>query len=480
MKMTSAADLGFLVLILCGMGMSSAVRQVAVMEGQTLLLTCLKGPGSMDWTRDLTNNVNVVLFLNDNKGYDKDNKYSIHNFSSSEYTLSVSAVTFKDEGTYTCHSYGDRTTTRIYNVTVLGVPKITYTKHEGRTLIRCSVKGNAPATISWQFGNGIHLEARPQHTKQESNGKWITEISESIKILRRKVTVKCLLHNPSLAHSPVVRFVTIENKKIQQYSTQASITETTTWRPTSDIPNLHALTHITGKTGHTETIMMKTSQYTETTGTINTTSTLDSVSSTLVNTSFTTDNTTSITDNSTRNDTTDILRVPEKSPEAQKGSASLFITSVTALIICLLIVVTFLIVKLRREHVNWKLEKEESDQSVESGKSKSSGEENKPTVSLGFLKSNFRKYKAEKDALGKQPSASTSASTFESNSASASTSASTFESNSTSASASASASAAASHPASHTVEVIVENHTSNGIQHPNHGAASSPVKETEL
>lgn len=112
----------------------------------------------------------------------------------------------------------------------------------------------------------------------------------------------------------------------------------------------------------------------------------------------------------------------EKAPPERRqggGSSSLFICAVTALIICLLIVVTFLVVKLRRAHKKWKLgkcqqwqvlnyyrlclhhsslknlmtnlpvcfhkEKEESDQSVESGKSKSSGEERKPKVSLGKL-----------------------------------------------------------------------------------------------
>ncbi|XP_062392607.1 cytotoxic and regulatory T-cell molecule [Sardina pilchardus] len=451
MKMTHATDLGFLVMILCGMGMSQAVRHVTVMEGERLTLTCRKSPGIMDWKNDR----NELLFFNDIKAY-QDKRYSILSFTSSDYTLAVSPVTLKDEGMYTCMHYSSsspETTVRRYNVTVLGAPEITYTKHGDRTLVKCSAKGSTPPVVSWQIGSGIDLEARPQHTKQDKTGKWTTEVNISIKVLTRKETLKCVLLDPTSPGSLGVRFVIIENEEFEQYSTQTSSTAQTATSPTShttDSPHVSTHFTITGGTEHMDTTNMETSQYTD--PNINMTSTEGS-SSMPVNTSSTLDNSTSVTENDTRNFTEEVNERPGR---RQGGSASLFITAVTALIICLLVVVTFFVVKLRRAHKKWKLEKEESDQSVESGKSKSSGEEGKPKVSLGFLKSNFRKHKAGEGALGQQTSASTSASTLASN-----------------------PSAATSHSASHTVEVIVENNASNGIeQTQNHGAA--PVKETEL
>ncbi|XP_063058745.1 cell adhesion molecule 3 [Engraulis encrasicolus] len=247
--MTGATHLHFLVLMLCGLGVCSAMRQVAVVEGQRLLLSCLKAPGSMDWTRRRNNN-DVVLFLNDVKGYDKENKYNLHNFSSSEYTLSVYPVTFKDEGIYICHTYGDKTTTRRYNVTVLGEPQISSTKHQDRTLVKCSVRGNTPALdLSWQFGNAIHLEAQPQHSRQESNGRWTSEISHSIQVLRKRLVVKCILRNPTLPHAEV-RFITLENTKTRPLSTQASKTEATTWQTPTDIPSVSKTTASTGSLQH--------------------------------------------------------------------------------------------------------------------------------------------------------------------------------------------------------------------------------------
>ncbi|XP_041947148.1 cytotoxic and regulatory T-cell molecule [Alosa sapidissima] len=452
MKMTHATDLSFLVLILCGIGMSSAVTHVTVMEGERLTLKCRKSPGHMDWK----NKRDEVLFFNNIKAC-LDSRYSILSFSGSDYTLAVSPVTFKDEGMYSCYHYSNnspKVTVRRYNVTVLGAPKITYTKHGDRTLVKCSAKGNTPPVVSWQIGSGIDLEARPQYKKQDKTGKWTTEDIISIKVLTREETLKCVLLDPTLRSPLGVRFVTLENKEFKQYTTQTSTAQmsTSATSHTTDSPHVSTYFSITGGTDHMNTTSMETSQHTDTN--INTTSTLEGSSSTPVNTSSTLDNSTSVTENVTRNFTEE---VNEKQERREGGSASLFITAVTALIICLLIVVTFFVVKLRRAHKKWKLEKEDSDQSVESGKSKSSGEEGKPKVSLGFLKSNFRKYRSKEGAFGTQTSASTSASTLASNPTSG----------------------AASHSASHTVEVTVENHAINGIKPTqNHGAA--PVKETEL
>ncbi|XP_062391603.1 cytotoxic and regulatory T-cell molecule-like [Sardina pilchardus] len=121
MKMTHATDLGFLVMILCGFGMSQAVKHVTVMEGERLTLTCKKSPGNMDWQNDR----DEVLFFNDIKAY-QDDRYSILSVTSSDYTLAVSPVTFKDEGMYSCYHYSSslpKVTVKQYNVTVSAAPE---------------------------------------------------------------------------------------------------------------------------------------------------------------------------------------------------------------------------------------------------------------------------------------------------------------------------------------------------------------------
>lgn len=469
--MRQATYFAFLVMMPCVMGMASAVTHVTVMRGERLTLKCEKKPGHMDWK----NQDNIVLFFNDIQAFSEP-RYSIHSFSDSDYTLVVSPVKFKDEGIYRCFYYNSSgaVSVRQFNVTVLGDPKIATSKHGDRTLVKCSAKGNTPPKISWVIGSDIDLEARPQHSIQDKTGKWITEDTLSIKLIGWKETLKCVLHHPSLPDILGVKFVTLVNKNFKPSTTQASSTAQSSTSPTfysTDSPHVSTHFSVTGEAENTETTSLEISQSTNTNINTRGPEGPEGITSVLINTSSTLDNSTSVTENDTRDFTEEIYE--KASPEKRQGgsASSLFICAVTALIICLLIVVTFLVVKLRRAHKKWKSEKEESDQSVESGKSKSSGEESKPKISIGFLKSNFRKYKVGEGALGKQTSASTTESTSTTASASTSVSAST----------SASASKPVSAAAPNTVVVTVENHTSNGVHHSqNYRAAASPVKETEL
>ncbi|KAG9351521.1 hypothetical protein JZ751_022772 [Albula glossodonta] len=85
--------------------------------------------------------------------------------------------------------------------------------------------------------------------------------------------------------------------------------------------------------------------------------------------------------------------------ERQSSSALIFL--VTCLILGLLVVVIFVVIKLRKAHVLWKIENDNSDQSLESNKSKSSHEdkqERKLQISVinpGFRNTNFARYIVE-------------------------------------------------------------------------------------
>ena len=50
----------------------------------------------------------------------KDKRYRINKLSVSEFTISISSVTFKDGGNYTCSQYGHHTIEKKIEVTVMG------------------------------------------------------------------------------------------------------------------------------------------------------------------------------------------------------------------------------------------------------------------------------------------------------------------------------------------------------------------------
>lgn len=148
----------------------------------------------------------LTVFLSSTFTAYKDSRYSIHNFSSSDYTLMASPVSLKDEGMYECHHYHNtvaNVTTKRFNVTVLGTlfcsgypqnvkmassvywnlvyfwhnygmsdvvfvmnptgkPKITYTEHENSTIVKCSVNGRTPLKLSWRYKGGIEVEGKSQ------------------------------------------------------------------------------------------------------------------------------------------------------------------------------------------------------------------------------------------------------------------------------------------------------------------------------
>uniref|UniRef100_A0AAY4B3P9 Ig-like domain-containing protein n=1 Tax=Denticeps clupeoides TaxID=299321 RepID=A0AAY4B3P9_9TELE len=340
--------------------LSQAMKFVTVRKGETLTLNCRvrKGKNDMEWR----NPDDHLMFFNTQKAL-RDPRYSVHK-SNSTYSVTISNVCFSDGGIYSCLHYGKTFSSEQFKVIVLGAPKIEFVEHEGKTMIKCSAEANAhPPKLSWLFENGIELEARHQRSQYKKTDKYSSTDIIHIQSHKRRTTVKCLLRHPALFNEHLIAFVTIEN------TCKSSTTDETTWQPTVSTTRPPRLT--TGK--HLQHLAERP------------------------------------TFNSYKD------RRPGDtqgfdSPEERKASrnAPLFVSAVTFLIVCLLIVVTFLLVKLRKAHQKWKLENEESEQSVESGKSKSSGEERNPRRGLGKI----FKYKAEERPTAKS-STSTSTTTIE-------------------------------------------------------------------
>ncbi|KAM3868723.1 cytotoxic and regulatory T-cell molecule [Diretmus argenteus] len=251
-------------------------QHITVMEGRTFTLRCPMRKANMNHV-EWKNPRGYVMFFNDNKAL-KDKRYSIDKLSKEEFTVSVSNVTFKDGGNYTCHQYSHGATEKKVEVTVLGYPKLSVTKHDGKVVVKCSAEANHhPPQIYWDLGQGVEITG------------W-TLVSE--------VTEQNTSHNG---------------------------TEGNNTRGSDDIDRRRG----------------------------------------------------------------------------KEGSATLLVFLVSCLIAALLVVVIFFAIKLRRAHILWKRENEDSEQSEESSKSKSSHEERlfQGQRRRGILNTVFTKYVVEKTEI---------------------------------------------------------------------------------
>ncbi|XP_056322854.1 cytotoxic and regulatory T-cell molecule [Danio aesculapii] len=396
MEIKKAFVIHFLMLITAGLRECLATKFITVVEGDTLVLKCPR--------RNLSENVHMewrkeghVMFFNTHKGL-KDPRINLFTSNTLEFTVVVSNVTFKDEGLYRCFIYEDQVSTKRFKVKVLGSPKIDMTEHEGKAVIKCSTAANGhPPKLSWQIG-GVEVEAVPNTWLEERSNRTFAVSILTIKTHIREATVKCLAKHRELPNK-VMNFIVIQNHSI--------ISSTTSIYSTRDDLKTETIITATSPPVISSTAPVEpwsVSESTEVFATEDTTSKSIQVEehSTESDISLTTHDITSSESNSTdgfvTKNVTNVQDFGDKGRQYnQKQSSPLLILLVTTLIICLLIVVIFFLIRLRRAHVAWKKENEESDQSVESSKSKASHEEKQAhdRRRQGFWNSNFTVYKVE-------------------------------------------------------------------------------------
>uniref|UniRef100_A0A8C7UEP3 Ig-like domain-containing protein n=1 Tax=Oncorhynchus mykiss TaxID=8022 RepID=A0A8C7UEP3_ONCMY len=366
---------------------SIAVQHLTVMEGETLTMKCRirNAKGShVEWK----NPDGHVMFFNNQKAL-KDKRYKIINLSDSVFSVSVSDVTFKDGGLYTCLHYIHKVpVVKWVNVTVLGKPKLEITEHNGKTAIKCSAVGNGhPPKISWLLESGLEMYAQPQYLLDKNTYSSLDILH--VQSYKRRVTLKCIVRHPALHNSSLMNFVKIgQNPTEESHSTtrashwlSTGLTEVTTttvsrWHSTqvsTETPTATALNwpNTEGSPASTPDLQLSTHSQ----------PVFEATGYTLANDSS--------GSRSFFNDT-----------ETQKGtggSALLLIFLVTGLILGLLVVVSLFVIKLRRAHILWKKENDDSDQSVESNRSKSSNEEkqSRGRRGNGLFNIRFTKYVVE-------------------------------------------------------------------------------------
>ncbi|XP_042354795.1 heat shock cognate 71 kDa protein-like [Plectropomus leopardus] len=415
-------------------------QRVTVKKGQTLNLSCPvtnAHKSSVDWK----NPEGFVMFFNRERAL-KDKRYSINKLSESEFTISISNVTFKDGGNYTCSHYDDHTTERKVEVTVLGHPKIKVAKHEGNFVIKCTAEGNHhPPQISWKFDHGPEIVGHAQVLHEGK--KYVSTDMLQVHSVENRVTVKCLVRHPALHTRPLMNFVKIGRGSATSFPTTTSspITRlkgstdvlrtmtgrftagrTTVFPSTRDVNEPSTESSVKLSTVHSNEPksatapsdrplftglpsgsplsthdVSKTAVMSGSTRRRNDTNSNATTTPGWTSVSETTDEVTSY--NQTERNTTESFN-DSKKQIGTEGSSSLLVFLVTCLIAALLVVVIFFSIKLRRAHVMWKRENEESDPSEESSKSKSSQEERNPQGQRrrGVLNTAFTQYVVETPA----------------------------------------------------------------------------------
>ncbi|XP_023690674.1 cytotoxic and regulatory T-cell molecule [Paramormyrops kingsleyae] len=336
---------------------SSIYENVTVVAGRTLTLSCPFNFTTSDYL-EWKNPSHHVIFFNQEKVL-KDNRYKLFSSSNSESTISLSNVNFKDGGYYTCLEYSHPVKTKLFKVTVVGRPKLEVTEHDGKTAIKCSAQANFPLPkIYWLFESGLEVDAQPQHHCDS-----IKCSSEDILLVRsykRRTIVKCVVRHAALYDSYLINFVAIGNNSIEE----PQLISTPAYVPSTRTSKEQLTESVTGTQFITD----------------NETSVLVTTESSLAN--ITTNNT--ITTKGS---------LHEKEARRKERRSPLLIFLVTCLIVALLVVMIFFGIKLQKQCVLWKKENEDTDQSLESSKSKSSHEERQSQERRGHgLPNTYTKY----------------------------------------------------------------------------------------
>ncbi|XP_065115440.1 cytotoxic and regulatory T-cell molecule [Paramisgurnus dabryanus] len=389
MEIKNCFVIHILMLIVGGIGECSAVKHLIVAEGDTLVLKCLRRNSSaeIEWR----NREGHVMFFNTHKGL-KDPRSSVFTFNNFEYTIHLSNVTLKDEGVYKCLMYEQRVITKRYKVKVLGTPKIEMAEYGDQTIIKCTTAANGPPPeLSWLM-SGIEIEAQPNTLREVGSIRSAVVSVLKIKTHISKATVICLAKHRDL-QKPLVDFIIIKNDSV--------MVPTSSYSTTRDQPKTETMITVTSaplftSTAHAELTSIPERPEVTSAGESTT------LNSTIIY--YTNSSDGNSTEETQKNNVTSqegfgVENEHKKHHTDKNPSSPLLVLLVTCLIFCLLIVVIFFAIKLRRAHLAWKKENEESEPSVESSKSKSSHEEKQAQERRrkGFWNSNFTEYKIEEE-----------------------------------------------------------------------------------
>ncbi|XP_032057949.1 cytotoxic and regulatory T-cell molecule [Aythya fuligula] len=174
---------------------------ITLQEGEDLNLSCTLG-GSNSSIRQWLNPRGFTIFLDTKWGL-RDQRYKLIHYSKDELSIRLSNVTVHDEGVYKCFYYGTPFKVKTTTVKVLAAPskpvlEASQDTERGITL-SCSTRGSKPRPqITWLLDNGIQLPGDTMHKLEASGEKWTTTSTLTVLAYGPNSTASCLVHHKAL------------------------------------------------------------------------------------------------------------------------------------------------------------------------------------------------------------------------------------------------------------------------------------------
>ncbi|GAB1294091.1 Cytotoxic and regulatory T-cell molecule [Apodemus speciosus] len=275
----------------------------------------------------------------------KNSKYRLLHHSATQLSISISNVTLREEGVYTCLQYGSSVKRKQVRVTVLVTPfqptveALVLRRQDGgkSVVLKCSTeRSKPPPQITWLLAEGLEIDGELHH-EFEADGKICNTTSTLIvRTYGKNSTVHCMVQHKGLQGGKLVAPFQFEDLVADQETT-------------SDAPEQHSLSSRALPQPASTVSMMENSSIPETDKEEKEHATPDAGLSTGASAQY--------------------------AGLARRKSGILLLTLVSFLIFILFIIVQLFIMKLRKAHVIWKKESEISEQALESYRSRSNNEE---------------------------------------------------------------------------------------------------------
>ncbi|XP_078282873.1 cytotoxic and regulatory T-cell molecule isoform X2 [Rhinoraja longicauda] len=419
---------------------------ITVLEGNSAVLNCTmnKCEGSyIEWK----NPKHQVLYFNKRKAL-RDHRYKLIDYSNSRLIVTLRNTTVDDDGIYTCLYYTHKIVKKQVHLTVLAPPSPPILSINKRSLkekvVSCITKGSKPKPqITWLLNNRVELHGRTKY-KRENNGAKYTTISKlKIKGHNKNSRIDCLVRHEALMNRTLRATYRFDNNynffgPTESYAQTERDMATTSPEPTahSEQPGLDKedfYTRETPKTEYdfltsTEDSMLRTNVGNGTTLNASSTPIMElpiteiqkstfnrkagsfiAYGSTPLNSNENSTERNGIAFNSTptwnkantsieSENTTFIIKCKNNviqnngkhEKQQMKKNGALLLILVAFLICALFIIFQLFVLKLWKQHLKWKKQKDESDITGESNKSNKSSNEEVVRAENDNQESNFQ------------------------------------------------------------------------------------------
>ncbi|XP_040182066.1 cytotoxic and regulatory T-cell molecule isoform X2 [Rana temporaria] len=361
--------------------------RVSVEEGRTLILRCAF-PGSNSSAMQWLTPRGYVTFFNSEKVL-KDRRLQLIRSSRNRLVISISNITRDDEGVYTCLHYSMPVKAKEVNVTVRATPsqpiievvQISRKSSKDEIVLNCSTSGGRPCPrITWLVGH-TELSGNRKASFQGDDKKCTASSTLRINAFTHRSTVTCVVRHRSFSMGNSTATFNFSNLLTATEAGNTPIDQTTAHVPHSaevttsmisseqSFTGGYGVTTTGGEEGNPTTATGRetlpagdiTTQQNETTEAVTYSAFTD------INTTWyiQLDNVTGISQS----------RTAEFEASRGKSNSTVILILVSLMICVLLVTVHLFLMKLKKAHEAWKKENENSDQTLESNKSKSNNED---------------------------------------------------------------------------------------------------------